>query len=165
MAVHLSIPSMLQESLVEMVLVADYCVSFRKDQNLWGTPGCYGYPAAVLLLSIADSIGSYILGGNTRNHFDILKHQDYYNLSLRDSNIEIIYKKYRNLLAHNSVMATDAILDIGNQQDPVFEIENNNPILRLFPFLVLTKEVVKKFLQGANSNVLNNQTLQNILRQ
>jgi hypothetical protein len=62
-------------------------------------------------------------------------------------------------------MATDAILDIGNQQDPVFEMKNNKPILRLFPFLVLTKEVVRKFLQRANSTALNSQTLQNILRQ
>src|SRR3989344_940232 len=104
MAIHTNIPSMLQESLPEMLLGAKYCIEFRKDKSFWPAPGCYGYPAALLLLSIVDSIGSYIEQGNVENHFKVLKNADYYGLSLPGDEIRVLYNKYRNLLIHNSVM-------------------------------------------------------------
>lgn len=51
MAIHSNLQSMLNESLPEMLLVAKYSVEFQKDTNIWPAPGCYGYPAAILLLS------------------------------------------------------------------------------------------------------------------
>lgn len=147
MAIHRGVSSMLKESLSEMVLVAEYCVNFRKDQNVWGNCGCYGYPAAVLLFAIADSVGSYVIGGNTRQHFDILKHRDYYNLNLSDDFIGIIYKKYRNSLTHNTIMEVGVFLNIGDEDDFVFEIKNNNPVINLLPFLIITKKVVSNFLK------------------
>ena len=165
MAIHLNPQSMLQESLVEMYLVAKYCVEFRKDTNIWAVPGCYGYPSALLLLSIADSIGSYVIDTKaTRPHFDILKHADYYNLSVSDADISAIYTKYRNLLSHNSVMATEAVLSIGNLDDPVFEIKDNKPYLNLVPFLEKTKEVLIKFLSNSDQIVTNSKQLQDILK-
>jgi len=165
MAVHYSIPSMLQESMVEMFFVAQFCINFRKDPNIWGFPGCYGYPGAMLLLSIADSLGSYIIDTKeTRPHFDILKHADYYNLAISDSNIEVIYTKYRNLLTHNSVIATEAWLDIGNNGDRVFEIKDSRPYLNLFPFLDKTREVLIKFLSNSDQIVSSSQQLQDILK-
>ena len=73
MAIHPNTQSMLYESLPEMLLVAKYCIEFRKDTSIWPAPGCYGYPAALILLSIVDSIGSYVENGNVENHFKILK--------------------------------------------------------------------------------------------
>ena len=54
MAIHPNLQSMLRESLPEMLLVAKYCIEFRKDTSIWSASGCYGYPAALILLSIAD---------------------------------------------------------------------------------------------------------------
>jgi hypothetical protein len=47
-------------------------VGYQKDENIWGAPGCLGYPSALLLLSIANGIGSYVVGGgNTEKHFSL----------------------------------------------------------------------------------------------
>ncbi|MFC1514889.1 hypothetical protein ACFL5X_03210 [Candidatus Omnitrophota bacterium] len=150
MAFHYSIPSMLQESLRELAAVAEYCVTYQKDLRTWGSHGCYGYPAAILLLSIADSIGSYVIGGDVKEHFDILSHPNYYNLSLDKESIDIIYKNYRCLLTHHSAMAFEATLGIGKENEPVFEITRGKPLLRLSPFLRITKEVVETFLKKAD---------------
>lgn len=165
MAIHPNPQSMLQESLVEMYLVAKYCIEFRKDTNIWPASGCYGYPGALLLLSIVDSIGSYVIDTReTRPHFNILKHADYYNLSISDTDITAIYTEYRNLLTHNSVMAKEAVLDIGNRNNPVFETKNNKTYLNLIPFLEKTQEVLIKFLSNSNQIVTNSKQLQEILK-
>jgi hypothetical protein len=52
---------MLRESLPEYLLVADWCVRYQKDAS-WGADqvgGRLGYPAAVMLFCIADTIGSF----------------------------------------------------------------------------------------------------------
>ncbi|PYP85999.1 MAG: hypothetical protein DMG65_19635 [Candidatus Angelobacter sp. Gp1-AA117] len=146
MATHPNKKSMLKESLPEMILVAEYCVTFRKDPKVWGSGGCYGYPPAVLLLSIADSIGSYILGGSVRNHFNILNNTKYYNLHLSASSIGIIYKDYRCKLTHNTVMAPEIFLDIGTNNDDVFELQDGKPYFNLTPFLEVSKQSIKYFL-------------------
>ena len=64
MAIHASTTSLLRESLPEFLEAARYCVEFSKNAG-WGHGqggGCLGYPAAALLFSIADSIGSYSSG-------------------------------------------------------------------------------------------------------
>jgi hypothetical protein len=163
MAIHKNIPSMLQESLLEMLLVAKYCIEFRKDTSLWPAPGCYGYPAALLLLSIADSIGSYIEKGNVKNHFKILNNASYYNLSLSDDELKIIYENYRNLLSHHTVMATNVGLRIGSKDDLVLQKHDNRYWLNLIPFYNRSVTAVKNFLN--NPKVLdNNPVIENIYR-
>ncbi len=150
---------------MEKILVADYCVKFRKDPNIWGSCGCYGHPAAVILLSIADSIGSYVIGGSTKNHFQILNHKDYYNLGLDETGLDIIYKKYRNLLTHNSTLALGVAMDIGGENDPVFtEGNDGNHCLNLLPFLELSKRIVVDFLQKADEVIANSSILKEILK-
>lgn len=154
---------MLRESLTEMFLVAKDCINFRKDPSVWGSSGCYGYPAAVLLFSIADSIGSYVLGGRTRNHFNILNHSDYYNLNLDDRDIKIIYTSYRCMLTHNAVMAPNVVLDIGQSNSPVFDVLNGVPKINLVPFLEITRNSLIRFLENIETVVGNSQQLKNIL--
>lgn len=164
MAIHYSIPSMLQESLVEILLVAKDCINFRKDPVVWGSQGCYGYPAAILLFSIADSIGSYVIRGRTRKHFDILNHKDYYNLNLDKNSSDIIYKRYRCLLTHNAIMAVNTVLDIGNKNSAVFEVKQEITYINLLPFLYISKTSVIKFLERANKIALSNKQLKDILK-
>jgi hypothetical protein len=151
MALHPNTNSMLKESLSEMILVAEYCINFRKDSRMWGSDGCYGYPAAVLLLSIVDSIGSYVLGGTVRKHFDILNSSNYYNLGLSSNSIKIIYEDYRCRLTHNTVMEPEIFLAIGGKNNKVFELLNDKPHLNLVPFLEISKKSVKDFLATPQS--------------
>lgn len=64
MAIHPDLTSLIRESLPEYLHVAEYCVQFRKDAS-WGhgrVGGCLGYPAAVMMFSIVDTVGSYYRG-------------------------------------------------------------------------------------------------------
>jgi len=156
---------MLKESLTEMIQVAEYCVNYQKNPKDWGNEGCYGYPAAILLFAIADSIGSYVIGGKTnRDHFNIFNQKDYYNLNLDKKSIDIIYKRYRCLLTHNAVLATNAFLDIGDDSSPVFSIRDNICCIYLKPFLQITKMALEKFLRDVESIVENSKQLEKILK-
>lgn len=163
MAIHYSIQSMLQESLVEIFLVARYCINFRKDPKIWGSSGCYGYPAAILLFVIADSIGSYVIGKDTRKHFEILDHREYYNLGLGKDKIDKIYKKYRCLLTHNAVMATDIVLNIGKDTMPVYQFKEGKHYINLVPFLKITQNALLKFLENCEEIVYSSEKLREIL--
>ncbi|MFA5879988.1 MAG: hypothetical protein WC860_07430 [Candidatus Margulisiibacteriota bacterium] len=152
---------MLNESLPEMLLVAKYCVEFRKDPNQWLSEGCYGYPAALILLSIVDSIGSYIEQGSVANHFSILNNQEYYNLNLEQSTIKVIYNYYRNTLSHHTVLTKNIALDIGQIGDNLIDKVNNCYILKLVPFYNISVDVINKFLN--NPEILkNNKTIEYI---
>jgi len=143
---------MRQEALLEMIRVAEYCVTFRKDPQEWESAGCYGYPAALILLSIADAIGSCVIGGGPKKHFHILNDSRYYNLRLPEDVIErLFYGKYRSALSHNAVLGSydsdsSVVLDIGNPDNPVFEMRDGRPHLNLLPFLQLSQNVLTHFL-------------------
>lgn len=161
MAIHPDIPSMLQESLPEMLLTAKYCIEFQKDTKIWPAPGCYGYPAALLLLSIADSIGSYIEKGNVQNHFKILQNSEYYDLTITDTDIQTLYDNYRNLLAHNSVIAINVILSIGSATDLVIQKRGELYLLNLVPLYNSSVKAVQVFLNNPQA-LINNKTIENI---
>lgn len=163
MAIHDSTASMLEESLTEMLLVAKYCIEFRKKSPPWPVIGCYGYPAALILLSVVDSIGSYIKKGNVENHFKILNDINYYNLNLDPNSVTAIYKSYRNTLSHNAVLTPNVILDIGKSGEDVIQKNNNRYLLRLVPFYEITDIVVKKFLKD-KSILINNDTIKDITK-
>jgi hypothetical protein len=163
MAIHDSISSMLKESLVEMFIVAQDCVNFRKDPNIWGSNGCYGYPSAILLFSIADAIGSYVIRGKTRKHFEIFNHKDYYDLNLSASELKLIYENYRCLLTHNAAMPPNTMLNIGKVGDSVLYIKNGVPTVRVAPFLEITRSSLSEFLKNSDKIVNSSQQLIKIL--
>jgi len=152
---------MLRESLPEMLLAAKYCIEFKKDTSIWPAPGCYGYPAALILLSIADSIGSYVEHGNIENHFKIINNAGYYNLGVDKKSLDVIYKYYRNTLSHNSALTPNIVLSIGNLHEKVFEKINGIYTLRLVPFHNLSVVAVNKLLDNP-SVLVNNITIQDI---
>lgn len=163
MAIHPDLQSMLNESLPEMLLVAKYCIEFSKDTSIWSAPGCYGYPAAILLLSIADSIGSYVEQKKVKNHFKILNNSDYYGLDLSDKEIKVIFDNYRNLLSHNAVMATNVGLTIGVPTDNVLIKKDDKFWLSLVPFYNISVKAINSFL--SNPNILtNNRTILDIYK-
>lgn len=165
MATHNSIKSLIRESLKEYLEVSFYCINYRKNPKDWGSTGCLGYPAAVLLFSIADSIGSYIIGGSTKDHFNILNYSDYYNLDLSDEELEKIYKEHRCLLTHNAALNHEIGLSLGQNTNNVIEYRDKIMYLNLFPFYKLSKSIVYNFLDNLENIELNNITLNKIFKQ
>jgi len=76
----------------------------------------------------------------------------------------VIYDNYRNLLSHNTVLASENFLDIGNEKSSVFEIRNGCPYINLLPFLNKSKIVVPQFLSKAKKIVRNSKQMENILK-
>ncbi len=157
MAIHDSPQSMLYESLPEMLAIAEYCLTFSKDPEIWASPGCYGIPAALLLLSIVDSIGSYIRDGDVFNHFAILNDKNYYNQNFSTEDLRILYN-YRNKLSHNSSMS----MFVGLKNDPssriILEEISGRYWLNLTPFFNISVVAVNKFLLYPEF-VINNKTI------
>jgi hypothetical protein len=135
---------MLQESLPEMLAIARYSVMARKPN----VGGCYGFPAAILLLCVADAIGSYTYDtSNIEKHFDILNDPDFYGLGLKKPMIKAVYNKYRNLLTHNVALAPNASLAIGASDTLPFEDRGGVLVINLVPFLAVTDRAVNRFLK------------------
>lgn len=133
MASHSSPASMLKESLVETLEAAKFCSDYRKTDKKWGdymTGGCLGYPGAILLFSIIDSIGSYFrkdpnlkisieseivsIDNDGWHHFKILNSK-YFNQKLSKDFINEIYSKLRSFLTHNSVIGKNTMMIMNNE--------------------------------------------------
>lgn len=149
MTIHYSKKTMIKEALQEYIEVAEYCIMFdKKEDSRWGTAaGCYVYPAGLLLLSIVDAIGTNIIGGgdDMKKHFDILNHNDYYNLGLDNNALNSIRHEYRNRLSHNGYLGKNVMLDIGKETDMVLEKYGSLYKLNLLPFLICSKRAVERF--------------------
>lgn len=110
------------ESLIEMVDVAKYCINFDKLKNEnWKIPGCYGYPAALLLLAVVEGIGAHVEGGgdDSKIHFKILNNKDWFNLKLSEPEIDILRRGFRNKLSHQTILKDGLVLNKGNISDVV----------------------------------------------
>jgi len=151
MAVHPDIKSLLRESLPQYLKVAECCVSRQ-----------FGYPAAILLFSIIDTIGSYyrnntnftiIIDGKSRQikkdgiqHFYVLN-SDYYGLNITEKQIKKIYDNIRSLLVHNASLAPGHFLISTPGVDP-FPINNTNQCINLDALLELSKKAVTSFIKN-----------------
>ncbi len=163
MAIHSSLTSLLKESLPEFVHAAEFCVAFQKD-IAWGQAqvgGSLGYPAVALMFCVADSVGSYHRGTpgfsilvdgkhvaikKTPHHFYILN-SDYYSLSLTASVINKLYENYRCLLVHNSALADNYAMFMGDPSGEPFISHSGKVHVNVPAFLRVTKVAVSKFLR------------------
>jgi hypothetical protein len=128
MAIHYTPASMLKESLDEILEAAKICIDYRKDNPKWGeykTGGCLGYPAAILLFSLVDTVGSYYrknkvfkthiegkkvsIDSDGWQHFKILN-SIYFGQNLTTKFIQTLYTKFRSNLSHNSVLGDKTLL-------------------------------------------------------
>ena len=169
MAIHSRTEDMLKESLVDMLNGAEVCIQFKKEKG-----GCLGYPAAVLLLSIVDTIGSYYEGnkdfkikidgklktidGDAFKHFFILN-SEYYDFQLSEKFIKKIYDNYRSLLVHNGVIAPGHLITIDDplrramSEDAISNSATgkNYPSIHLKPFYRSTEFAVSKFIKKVDT--------------
>lgn len=162
MVTHSNLTSMIRESLPEYLLVAEYCVQFEKDA-MWPKRqigGCLGYPAAVMLFSILDTIGSFHRGTDLRmmidgkardirnegfQHFFALN-SEYYGQALDEFTIKKLYDNFRNLLIHNASLAPLHFLI----KDPIgkdaFLKSADGIKVNVSAFVEISRAAVQKFL-------------------
>ena len=142
MAIHKDKNSMLKESLIEMIDIADYCLKTRKENG-----GYYGFPASIILLSLIDSIGAHYGYGKSKR-FHVLNNKELFGLNLREKSIDVLYHEYRNQLFHENLIKPGAILRMGKETDVPFEISTNRRIsvLNLLSLLKFSKKAVSKLL-------------------
>lgn len=142
---------MIKEALKEMIEMAEYGINFDKSKDArWiGQAGCYGYPSAILLLCIVDSVGTLIEkgGDDVSQHFKILNNPAYYNLNLSEEELRVMEKKYRNKLTHNSHMIPGIMLYPGTSGGSVLVKASDYYCLNLIPFLEISRVVVEKILK------------------
>lgn len=128
MAIHKTPSSMLKESLDETLEAARSCIEYEKTDDKWGSftsIGCLGYPGAILLFSIIDSIGSYFrknsallieidgtphtINEDGWEHFKILNSK-YFGQKLSSTFIKQLYVQFRSYLSHNSILGKSSLM-------------------------------------------------------
>lgn len=122
--------TMLKESLRESLEAAKFCVNYKKNDPKWAPnisdKACLGYPGAILLFSIIDSIGSYfrkndkfiveVDGRKTTikadgwEHFLILNSKYFEMQNLSQKYLKDIYNSLRSRLTHNSITGKNALM-------------------------------------------------------
>ncbi len=165
MMIHPDTISMLQESLPEYIRVAEWCVHFEKDA-LWGpgqAGGRLGFPAALILFSIVDAIGSFhrgnqdftvLLDGHSASirrqgfqHFYVLN-SEYYGLGLSKAMIERLYANFRDLLVHNAALAPEHFLiSLPDVAEAFLESHDGRLLVNINGFLGITESAVRLFLK------------------
>lgn len=156
MPIHLSKDSMKFESLIEMIKVAQYCINFDKKPD-WGYEGCYGYPAALLLLCIVDGVGAHIKGGgdDMKIHFTVLNDQEWFNFQLSETELETLRKGLRSRLAHQAYMDVNLVLQKGNYSDRAVNTTGDGLIvMNLVPFFEKTKYCVEKIVKTLKLEII-----------
>lgn len=133
MAIHNTSASMLKESLYETLEAAKFCAEYRKTDDKWDefkTGGCLGFPSAILLFSIIDTIGSYYrknkyfkiiidsremtIDSDGWQHFKILNSK-YFEQNLSLDFIKALYYRFRSFLTHNSILGKNAVMILNNK--------------------------------------------------
>jgi len=167
MAVHPDVRSLLRESIPQYLKIAEYCVL-----------NSFGYPAAVLLFGITDTIGSFYRNNNNftvnidgkqrhikkdgHQHFYILNSY-YYGLNITENKIINIYNNFRSTLVHNASMAQKHFL-VSTSGDEPFPIINGDQCVNLIPLLGLSKCAVALFLARIDDIVPLSRQHENIIR-
>lgn len=131
--------------LKENILAAENCLTIKiGDRSGYQKDDVLGFPAAILILSVIDAIGTIKCGkGKT---FQVL------NTSLFDCK-EIttivatdLYQGYRNPFLHNNILLSGRFLTKGDGTKPPFVIKNNKVInIDLASLLSLSQVALKKF--------------------
>ena len=181
MAIHPDLKSLILESLPEYLHVAEYCVKFRKD-SAWGREqagGCLGYPAAVMLFSIVDTIGSFYRGrtdlsiaisgksvhirGDGFQHFFVLN-SEFYGQNLDKPTIVRLYGDFRSLLVHNASLAPSSFLVNDPTVSTAFPVVGAKYLVNVPAFLDISREAVRLFLSRVDEVILRSEQAANIAR-
>lgn len=134
------------EAIKESMTIIEYCLHKNKLSGLQSddySKSCYGYPAAILLFSIIDTIGSFFRGSQlrinvdskerkisgTNDHLLILNHKRMFDLDLTEITIKDLYSTYRCKLTHNHALPFSNYLINCSQTDWIFKYNNEGKIV------------------------------------
>jgi hypothetical protein len=133
MALHSNAATLTIEAIEEYLATARYCLDVVKP----GTGGCFGYPATLLLFCVVNAMGGYAIRGN--EPFRVLN-TPCFGSNLTPTQVKQLEKWYRNLLAHNGMIAPGTILTPETEGEPFEFSKAGEPTLirvKLFYALVL----------------------------
>ena len=145
MAIHQKQADQQIEAISENLKVVNYCLHYNKNDSQIHkdfTVPCLGYPAAILLCSLIDTIGSFFRGSQSVimvdsqpktietafDHFLILNHNFLFNLNLSGKTIFDFYSTYRSKLTHNNSLPTNNFLIATSAANPIFRLNSNDEV-------------------------------------
>ena len=163
---HSAPESMVVEALEQNLMAVELALKHKArvvsaNSNAYGI---LGYPSAILMFSIIDTIGShfrkskvqpYILLDNTSvritasgdQHFYILN-SEYFDLKLTKDNIKAFYKIGRNTLNHNSLIGEELTL-VASYNTPFLKVNDvsgkGKYEVHLFSFYEACVSAIEKF--------------------
>jgi hypothetical protein len=125
---------MSREVIEEYLEVARLSVSTQKPAG-----GVYGYPAVLLLFSVAEALSRYRAGNAFQLVVEIFPH-------LTDGQIKTLREWYRHLLAHQAVIMPGGMLSPETVGNPVEVNEQGEPtLIRVVPFYNAVCDAWAKF--------------------
>jgi hypothetical protein len=104
----------------EYLDIANLCITMKKQDA-----GIYGYPATLLLFCAINALGSSLIAGN--EPFRILNEAPF-NCGLDNRQVKQLEQWYRNLLAHNGMIAPGSCLSPEDGGAP-FIFSSDEPVL------------------------------------
>lgn len=161
MAERNTIEEVVADALIEYIKIAELCIETG-----------HGFPAALLLFTIVDAIGSYYEGNKdfiipidgeekaiqkeNREHYYILNSK-YYKQNLTEEEIGVIYSYYRNKLIHNSALKPGYFLKMDDVSGQVFTYNKDEKrnYVNLKPFYNVSYNAVQEFLKDSNVVIPN----------
>ena len=167
MALHTKVDEHVIENLKEFLKLAEIGLSSRKcdlDGDFQKDKGCLGAPAAALLFSIVDAIGSYHRGDyglKVSNHrrpyidqdgyvqFFILNSR-YFGQTLSDEEVQFLYGQYRSNLSHSAAVS-GGVLIYNEHEAEAFPLRNGARFVNLHALYELTKGALHSFIQESQS--------------
>ncbi|HTU45708.1 MAG TPA: hypothetical protein VMF91_11635 [Bryobacteraceae bacterium] len=120
MAIHLNANSLTVEVIEEYLDTAKLCIATKKQDG-----GIYGYPATLLLFCVINALGSSLIAG--KEPFRVLNEAPF-NCGLDNRQVKQLEQWYRNLLAHNGMIAPGSCLSPEEGHAP-FTFSSDEPVL------------------------------------
>ncbi|MGA8761685.1 MAG: hypothetical protein WB562_02255 [Candidatus Sulfotelmatobacter sp.] len=134
MVVHKDLQSLNVEAIQEYLAVAEYCVTTTKVNG-----GIYGSPALLLLLCIVDAL-TVNSGGKEHTMQKITP-----VIPMTDKQLKSLREWYRNLLAHQAVIAPGTMLSTVDGPPIEFNSNGEPTYIRVIPFYHAVKELWQSF--------------------
>lgn len=131
MAVHPNATSLTVEVIEEYLDIAKMCIATRKPDG-----GIYGYPATLLLFCVINALGNSLIGGN--EPFRLLK-QAPFKCGLDDRQVKQLEQWYRNLLAHNGMIAPGTCLSPDDSGAPFSFDTEELVLIRVKPLYAMVR--------------------------
>jgi len=134
MAVHKDLQSLSVEAIEEYLAVAEYCVTTTKANG-----GIYGFPALLLLLCIVDAL-TVNSGGKEHSLQKVTS-----VVPMTDKQLKSLRAWYRNLLAHQAVIAPGTMLSTGDGPPIEFNSNGEPTYIRVIPFYQAVRALWETF--------------------